>query len=526
MPHPSTIARLAIAILTGLAVPQAGRAQSLAVGVSAPVTSIDPHYHTFSPNQQLDSNLFDRLLATDQHLRPIPGLALSWTLIDDSTWEFRLRPAKFQNGEDFTAEDVAYSLERVPTVVNSPGSFTIYTKAITSTEIVDAHTIRFHTKGVYPLLPMDLSQVFIIPRSIGPAPASDGFNSGKFAIGTGPYRMISYTNGDRVEMERNGSYWGPKPAWQHVTWRIIPNDGARTAALLSGDVQLIDQVATEDLTRLRKDPKVALWETTSLRVIFLTLDQSRESATPYITGPNGETLAKNPLQDRRVREALSIAINRPLLVDRVMENAAIATGQFLPPGSYSYVPDLPPPAYDAARAKTLLAEAGYPNGLSITLHSPNDRYLNDAKIVQAIGQMWARIGIKAKVEPVPWASYIGHANKQDYSVYLLGWGISSGEASNPLRGLVGSWDPARGRGSVNRGRYANPAVDSLTDKALATADDAAREQILIQAERMVLQDVALIPLHIQKNNWASRAGLTYLPRSDEETRAADLRPAP
>jgi peptide/nickel transport system substrate-binding protein len=513
----------AVTMISGAA---AARAQTLTVGVSAPVTSIDPHYHTFTPNQQLDSNMFDRLVATDAHLRPIPGLALSWKLIDDTTWEFKLRTAKFQDGSDFTAEDVAYTIARIPTVQHSPGSFTIYTKAITGTEVVDAHTIRFHTKSIYPLLPMDLSQIFIIPHSIGPNPASEDFNSGRFAIGTGPYRFVSYTSGDRVEMARNDLYWGPKPAWAHVTWRIIPNDGARTASLLSGDTQLIDQVATEDLGRLRTDSKVKLWETTSLRVIFLTLDQSREGPTPFVTGPNGEILPHNPLKDSRVRQALSIAINRPLLVSRVMENAAIATGQFLPPGSYSYVPDLPPPAYDPAKAKALLAEAGYPNGLTITLHSPNDRYLNDAKIVQAVGQMWARIGIKAHVEPVPWSSFIGHANKQDYSVYLLGWGISSGEASNPLRGLVGTWDPAKGRGSVNRGRYSNPEVDALTDKALATADDAAREKILIQAERLVFQDTALIPLHIQKNNWASRAGFTYVPRADEETRADDLRPTP
>jgi peptide/nickel transport system substrate-binding protein len=516
----------ALAAVTMISGAAAARAQTLTVGVSAPVTSIDPHYHTFTPNQQLDSNMFDRLVATDAHLRPIPGLALSWKLIDDTTWEFKLRTAKFQNGEDFTADDVAYTIARIPTVKNSPGSFTIYTKAITGTEVVDAHTIRFHTKGIYPLLPMDLSQIFIIPHSIGAAPATEDFNTGRFAIGTGPYRFVSYKPGDRVELARNDLYWGPKPAWAHVIWRIIPNDGARTASLLSGDTQLIDEVATEDLGRLRAEPKVKLWETTSLRVIFLTLDQSREGPTPFVTGPNGEILPHNPLKDRRVREALSIAINRPLLVDRVMENAAIATGQFLPPGSYSYVPDLPPPAYDPAKAKALLAEAGYPNGLTITLHSPNDRYLNDAKIVQAVGQMWARIGIKAHVEPVPWSSFIGHANKQDYSVYLLGWGISSGEASNPLRGLVGTWDPAKGRGSVNRGRYSNPEVDALTDKALATADDAAREKILIQAERLVFQDTALIPLHIQKNNWASRAGFTYVPRADEETRADDLRPTP
>jgi len=500
-------------------------AQTLSVGVSAPVTSVDPHYHTLTPNEQLDSHIYERLVETDPKARPVPGLAESWKLIDDHTWEFKLRDTKFHDGSPFTAEDVAYTIARVPTVVNSPGSFSVYTKSIVAAEIVDAHTIRLRTAGVYPLLPIDLSQVFIISHKLGPNPATEEFNTGKNAIGTGPYRFVSYQSGDRVELERNEAYWGRKPAWQHINWRMIPNDGARTAALLSGDVGLIDQVPTADLARLRTDAKVKLWETVSLRLIFLTLDQSRDGPTPYVTGPHGEVLAKNPLKDRRVREALSIAINRPAIVDRVMENAAIASGQFLPPGSYSYVPDLNPPKYDPVRAKALLTEAGYPDGLTITLHSSNDRYLNDAKIVQTVGQMWSRIGIKASVEATPWTTFVGHANKQDYSIYELGWGISTGEASNPLRSLVSTFDAAKGRGAVNRGRYSNPKLDGMIDQALTIADDSQREQALIAAQRVVFDDVALIPLHIQKNNWASRSGVIYVPRADEETHAFDLRPA-
>jgi peptide/nickel transport system substrate-binding protein len=502
-----------------------GLAQNVTVAVGAPVTSIDPHYHTLTPNEQLDSHIFERLVEMDPHARPIPGLAESWKLVDERTWEFKLRTTKFHDGTPFTAQDVAYTLARIPTVLNSPGSFTIYTKPITGVEVVDDHTIRLRTAGVYPLLPIDLSQVFIIPHGLGPNPATEDFNSGKNAIGTGPYRFVSYKNGDRIEMERNDGYWGKKPAWQHVTYRIISNDAARTAALLSGDVQLIDSVPTSDIAKLHSDPKLKVWQTVSLRIIYLMLDQSRDGAEPYVTGPNGEVLAKNPLKDVRVRRALSMAINRDAIVDRVMEGAAIPSGQFLPPGSYSYVPGLNPPKYDVAKAKALLAEAGYPNGLRITLHSSNDRYLNDAKIVQTVGQMWSRIGIQASVEPSPWANFVGHANKQDYSVFLLGWGTSTGEASNPLRSLVATFDAAKGRGTVNRARYSNPALDALIDKAVTTADDGAREKVLMEATKLAMDDVAIIPLHNQKNTWASRANLTYVPRADEETHVFDLRPA-
>jgi peptide/nickel transport system substrate-binding protein len=507
--------------------PSSAHAQAtpITVAVGAPVTSMDPHYHTLSPNEQAHAHVFDRLVETDEKARLRPGLAESWKLVDDKTWEFKLRTTNFHDGSPFTAEDIAYTIARVPTVPNSPGSFAIYTNAVSRVEIVDAHTIRLHTKGVYPLLPVDLSQVFVISHKLGPNPATEDFNNGKNTNGTGPFRFVSYKNGDRIELDRNDGFWGEKPAWSHVTYRMITNEAARTAALLSGDVALIDSVPTADIATLRTDPRMKLWETVSLRLIYIMLDQSREGPTPFVKGPNGETLDKNPLKDRRVREALSIAINRPAIVDRVMENAAIPSGQFLPPGSFSYAPDVTPPAFDPARAKALLAEAGYPNGLTITLHSSNDRYLNDAKIVQTVGQMWSRIGIKTTVEPSPWANFVGHASKQDYSAFLLGWGSSTGESSNPLRSLVATFDASKGRGAVNRARYSNPALDALIDKALVTVDDGAREKILMDGVRMVMADQALIPLHQQKNTWATKAGLTYIPRADEETRVFDLRPS-
>ena len=502
-------------------------AQTLSMGLAAAPTSVDPHYHTFSPNESLDAHIFDRLVEMDAASRPSPGLATSWKLINDTTWEFKLRPGvTFHDGSPFTAEDVAYTLDRVPRVVNSPGSFAIYTKPVTRVEIIDPLTVRLHTAELYPLLPIDLSQVFIIPHGLGPNPTTEDFNSGKNAIGTGPFRMISYRSGDRVELERNNAWWGRAPYWQHVTVRMIPNDAGRTSALLAGDITFMEFVPTADAARLRADNRVALAETTSLRLVYLYLDRSRTGPTPFVTGPNGEALTTNPLNDLRVREALSIAINRPAIVERVMENAAIPTGQFLAPGAFGHVPDLAAPKFDPTRAKALLAQAGYPNGFRITLHGPNDRYVNDGKIIQTIGQMWTRIGVQTTVDAMTWTSYVSRANKLEFSAFLLGWGISSGEASNPLRSLVHTYDAKLGWGAVNRARYSNPALDAMIANAMTIADDARREQALIAAERVAMADVALIPLHIQKNIWAMKAGLTYAARADESTRAADLRPAP
>jgi peptide/nickel transport system substrate-binding protein len=497
--------------------------QTLGIASSAPVTSIDPHYHTFAPNASFGAHVYETLIARDAAGQMIPSLAVSWKLRDDRTWEFKLRDVRFHDGTPFVAEDVAYTLNRVPRVKNSPASYSIFTKAVTSTEIVDPHTILLRTDGPYPLLSSDLVNIFMIPHELGLDPATEDFNSGKDAIGTGPYRFISYNPGDRIEMERNDDYWGAKPYWKHVTYRIISNDASRTAALLAGDVGIIEFVPPTDLPALRKDSRVTLAEVVSNRSIYLWLDHSRNGPTPFVAGPNGEILETNPLNDRRVRLALSLAINRQGIVDRVMEGAAIPTGQYLRPGSYSYVPDLPPPPYQPDRAKALLAEAGYPKGLRVTIHGPNDRYVNDAKIIQAVAQMWQRIGVQTTVDAMPWNTFVARAGKLEFSIFLLGWGVGSGEGLNPLRAQLATWNPARGLGTANRGRYSNPAVDALIDQAMATMDDGAREKIIQHAMKLALDDVPVIELHLQKNIWATRAGLVYEPRVDEETLAMGVR---
>ena len=502
------------------------RGQTLNLAVASVPSSVDPHYSVLTTNVSLASHMFDALINRDADSKPVPGLAVSWKMLDDTTWEFKLRPGvKFHDGTPFTGEDVAYTIARVPTVVNSPGSFAIYTRTFTDVQVVDPLTVRLKTAAVYPLVPVDLREVKIIPHGIGPNPATEDFNNGKYAIGTGPYRFVSYRPGDRAELVRNDDYWGTKPHWRQVNYRFILNDGARTAALLSGDVAIIEAVPTTDAAHLRKNKLVRISETLSSRLVYLWLDRSRTGPTPFARGPDNEPLETNPFNDLRVRQALSMAINRAAISERVMEGAAVPSAQFLPPGSYSYVPGLHPPPYDPETAKKLLAEAGYPKGFQLTLHGPNGRYVNDAKIIQAVGQMWTRIGVKTEVEPLVFPAFIAHVIKRDYSAFLAAWGTSSGEASNPLRALISTVNPDRGRGSSNRAFYSNPAIDSITEQAMTTVDDSVREQLLQRATRLAIEDVALVPLHIQKNVWGMSATVTYAARQDEETHAMGVIPA-
>ncbi|HEX9461571.1 MAG TPA: ABC transporter substrate-binding protein [Alphaproteobacteria bacterium] len=501
-------------------------AEDLTVALSGAVTSMDPQFHVLSPNNAVARHLFDRLVDTDEHQRPRPGLATEWKAIDDTTWEFKLRQGvKFHDGSDFTAEDVVATLKRVPWVPNSPSSFRIYTQAIVSTEILDPYTIRFKTASPYPLLPIDLSAVHIISRKFEQAPTGD-FNSGRAAIGTGPFKFVEYVPGDRIVLVRNDSYWGPKPDWQRVTLKQISNNSARVAALLAGDVQIIEQVPSTDYAKLRTTPDVAVSEIVGNRLIYLHLDSFRDQ-TPFVTDKTGAVLPNNPLKDVRVRRALSKAINRQAIVDRIMEGIAIPAGGLMAEGFFGVSPKLKPDPFDPEGARKLLTEAGYPNGFGMTIHGPNDRYLNDEKILQAIGPMFNRVGIDTKVVTQPWATFASASSAPNYaySVMLVGWGADTGEVSSPLRSLLATPSKDKGWGGSNRGRYSNPKMDALLSQALETVDDQKRDKLLQQASEVAIADVGLIPLHYQINVWATRKGYTYAPRADEYTLAHSVHPA-
>ena len=233
-------------------------AQTATIAVGAPVTSIDPHYHQLSPNNAVADIIFDRLVNNDPQSRNIPGPgAPNGARCEPTVWEFKLRPnVRFHNGNAFTAEDVAFTLARLPNVPNSPSSFAAYARTMTRVEIVDPLTIRFHTPQPYPLLPLDMTNVRIVDKETVEGATTEDFNSLRVAMGTGPYRAVAHRNGDRIEFERWDGYWGERAPFQRVNYRMVTNDAARTAALLAGDVDLIDQVPTSDLARLRQDQRV------------------------------------------------------------------------------------------------------------------------------------------------------------------------------------------------------------------------------------------------------------------------------
>ena len=502
-------------------------AQNLTIGIGGSPTSLDPHFYNASPNISLTQHIFDRLVEQDAQARLRPMLAESWRAVEPTLWEFRLRAGvKWHDGRDFTAEDVAFTISRVPTVRNSPGSFAGLIRAIARVEVVDPLTIRFHTAAPHPLLPTELAAIQIVSRHAGTGAETDQYNSGQAAIGTGPYRLASYRSGDRTEFTRNDAYWAGAQPWARVSYRFIANDASRTAALLAGDVDVIDQVPSSDLARLRREQRVSLHEIQGLRLIYLNPNYNRIEDPLFVTDNEGRPLARNPFHDIRVRRAMSIAIDRQALADRVMEGTARPTGQWLPPGSFSYNTEVPVPAYDPEGARRLLAEAGFPQGFRITLHAPNDRYPNDARTAQAVAQMWTRIGVRTEVQTLPWTTYAARNSRQEFNMRMGGWGSVTGEASYMLVNVFGTFDRERRRGAANSSRYSNPALDALTERAAATLDDTQREALLREAVRIVTMDEqVMIPLFQLVNFWATRRGLAYEARMDERTTAMSVRPA-
>jgi peptide/nickel transport system substrate-binding protein len=517
-------AAAAAVIATGLA--GAATAQDITIGLAGAVTSMDPHFHQLQPNSNVALHMFGRLVEQDERQRLTPGLATAWRAVDDTTWEFTLRRGvKFHDGSDFTAADVVATMRRIPWVPNSPSSFAVYTRPIVETTVVDDYTIRFRTARPYPLLPTDLANVYIVNRASVESPTAD-FNSGRAMNGTGPFRFVEYVPGDRVVLQRNDTYWGERPHWNRVTLRQISNDAARVAALLAGDIQAIENVPPDAIPRLRGNANIAMSQIVSNRIVYLHLDTFRDQ-TPFATDRAGAVLPSNPLKDVRVRRALSMAINRQAIVGRLLDGVAIPAGGLLPDEFFGANPRLTPTPYNPDQARRLLAEAGFPNGFGLTIHGPNDRYIKDEAVLQAIGPMFQRIGLETRVVTMPWATYVSQASAPSYafSVMLVGWGAGTGEVSSPLRALLATVNRDAGMGASNRGRYSNPRMDEVLQQALSTVDDRRREQLLQEASEIAINDVGLIPLHYQINVWAMRRGISYAARTDESTFAWLFRPA-
>jgi peptide/nickel transport system substrate-binding protein len=490
--------------------PRVAAAADLRIGVSSEVTTLDPHFFHLTSNTEIDKLVYSALVTQDVDLKVIPDLAVSWRTLDDTHWEFKLRHGvKWQDGSAFTADDVVFTYQRARNVPNSPASFLQFLKHVVKATAAGDDTLVVETDQPDPILLNELLNVWIVSRKNGANATAADYNSGKAAIGTGPYRVVEWVPGDRMVLDRYDGYFGARPDWQRVTYKPITNDAARVAALVSGDVDLIGNVPATDVAGLQRNEKLVVATMPSNRCYFWTIDVDRDNS-PQITDSDGRPMTKNPLKDVRVRRALSMAIDRDALVNRMMLGQAIAASQFMPAGVPGTSAELKPVAYDLAGARKLLVEAGYPDGFGVVINSTNDRYPGDAQVAQAAGQMWSRLGLKATVNTLPKAMYFPRAIKLEFSVLLSGNSTDTGEPLSQLQYLLGTYDPVKGIGAGNYGRYSNPRLDAILAKAAVTLDDGARNALLAQAYEVGIGDqVAVIPMLFPVTSWAMRKGISY-----------------
>jgi peptide/nickel transport system substrate-binding protein len=490
-------------------------AADLTIAVKTEI-AMDPHYLWSGANTSYYMNFFGALTKNDDRSQIKPDLAQSWKMVSDTEWQFTLRDrVKFSDGTPVTAQDVADSFHRALTLSNAAGPYKGVISTVSDVKAEGEKTVVFTMKKPDPLLAFRVSMIQVIPSKVAKTATTDDFNAGRNIIGSGPYKFVSYRAGNSLVLERNPNYYGEPARWDKVTFRFVPNDAARVAALLSGDVDYIDSVEPSFIQRLRSDPKTAVYTLPSDRVIFLTMDTERD-VTPFVTAIDGTPLAKNPLKDKRVREALTIAIDRTALASRVMEGAATPAGQLTTSNFSGYNATIKIPAVNVARAKQLLAEAGYDKGFALTLHCTNDRYVNDSNVCQAVGQMFSRVGIKTTVQTVPKAVLfpkLADAKGERFSMVMLGW-ASYGEADG-LASVIHTNDPSKSLGVYNGLHYSNPTIDRVIEQALATANIPRRTELLAQAMKLTMDDFAIIPLYLQNVTVATRKSLYYRPWSLE-----------
>jgi peptide/nickel transport system substrate-binding protein len=478
-------------------------AQTVRIGNQGDALSMDPHSLNETTQLTVTGNVYEPLVARNRNLALTPGLATSWKQISPTVWRFELRKGvKFHDGTPFTADDVLFSFARG---AGDGSDMKTYTNDIKEVRKVDSHTVDFETKAPFPILPDVFSFFYIMSKdwsekngATKPVDRRKGIeNTASFkANGTGPFRLRERQPNIKTSFVRNGSYWGKiEGNVINVEYTPIGNDATRVAALLSGQVDVIEPVPLQDAARIAASGRARVLQGPELRTIFLGMDQKRDEL--LFSNVKG----KNPFKDKRVRQAFYQAIDITGIQKTVMRGASRPTGLMVGPGinGFDAAMDKRLP-YDPDAAKKLLAEAGYPNGFEVSMNCPNDRYVNDSNICQAVAANLARVGVKINLQAETKGTYFPKILSRNTSFYMLGWTPSTYDAHNALNALIRCVD-ASGAGQFNLGQYCNPKVDELTLKIQSETDKTKRDAMIKEAFTLHADDIGHLPLHQQALAW-------------------------
>ena len=482
----------------------------------------DPHGQDESFTKSINDMIYERLFQPGKDMSTTPWLATGSTVVSPIKRLVTLRKGvKFQDGTALTADDVVFSFERAA----KSNQFKTYAIPAGVAKKIDDYTVEFTTPSANPIALIYLGEVPIMSKKWAEknnAVAPQDFSTkvvtyaSRNAMGTGPFKLVSYEPGIKTVLAKNPDWWGIKEGRFEgnidvIEYRPIGNAATRMAALQSGELDFVLDPAVQDIAKLKADRNLIIWEGEETRIISITLDQARDELL------YSDVKGRNPFKDKRVRMALYQAIDVNAVKTTIMRGLSTPTALATPDPNGEGIPaalDKRFP-FDTAVAKRLLAEAGYPNGFGFTLHCPNDRYVNDEKICVALASMWARIGINTKVETMPKAQYFQRTPKKEFSACMQGWGNNNRDAMFTLKPLFHSLND-KGAGDTNYGNFKNLALDDLIDKAEVEMDIAKRQTLINQAVELVKNEVLVIPLHRQVIPWVSRANVSLIHRSDNK----------
>ncbi|MCG8531394.1 MAG: ABC transporter substrate-binding protein [Desulfovibrionales bacterium] len=490
---------LTAVLVAAIALPSFAFAKAdLVIATDAPPKSMNPHAYSSDANLSYMSNFFDGLLqrkAPDGKLGP--ALATAWERLDANSWKFILRKGvKFHNGNDFTAEDVKFTFERLKNPKYS--KMLNFGNSIESIETPDAYTVIFKTKKPVPWFAETMHQNFIVDKESSLKRDDGSYNTQP--IGTGAYVFDEWVKGSYIRMKANPDYWEGAPKYKSVEIRPIVEEATRFAALAGRQVDIVNGVPLTLYDRIQKMPYIETISRPARRCIFMSV--SNEKGTPF--------------EDIRVRQALAYAINEDEIIEKVMRGQATKASQIPDTPTVGFSSAANRIEYDPAKAKALLAEAGYADGFEITIAGPNDRYINDEKIAEAIAKYLAKVGLTVNLDVKPKSIFFNELTDYKYKFYLIGWFDGSFDFGRSAEKLLHSPDKEKGTGTYNGANYSNPELDKLIIESAAIINPEERAKALQKISLKAVEDVAWIPLHYQQDIFAVVKGknIDFKPRSD------------
>lgn len=504
------------AVAFGLAA--AAHAQTLRFASQGDPQTMDPYSQNESFTNSVNAQVYEYLINRDKQLNLVPGLATSWEQLSPLKWRMKIRQGvKFHDGTPMTVDDVVFSINRAK---EPTSQIAVYANAVGTPKKIDDSTVEFELPKVNPIFLEHVNSLFIMSKAwceANKATKPQDFKNKEEAYtalnanGTGPYMLVKREPGIKTTWKRNPNYWGKiEGNVQDVVFTPIANDATRAAALISGELDFILDPPPRDVAKLRNTAGVKIIDGPENRIVFIGMDQFRDELI------NSNVKGKNPFKDVRVRQALYHAVDIETMKNKLMSGQSFPTGGNTPSpkGAFNDPKIEARLPFDLAKAKQLMADAGYPNGFEVQLDCPNNRYIQDEEICIALAGMWQKIGVTVKVVAIPRANYFPKLEKFDTSLYMLGWGGSITDAEVTLTPVLRNLQPTGGIGSYNYGRSTNAKFDDLAAKSSVEADPAKRKELILAALAEWKEQVHTIPLHRQVIPWGARSNVTASHRPD------------